>query len=127
MNGRGIHFQCDTGTTRLLENKTGVVIPRGFTAGGKIASSPAIAADGTIYFGSDDGNLHALDANGNEVWSFATGDYVFASPAIGPDGNIYFASAMFGKPIRYVAVSVLPALLAIFLGTLAISWLPVMA
>ena len=41
--------------------------------------------------------------------------------------NIYFASAMFGKPIRYVAISVLPALLAIFLGTLTISWLPVIA
>lgn len=41
--------------------------------------------------------------------------------------NIYFASAMFGKPIRYVASSVLPALLAIFLGTLVISWLPVLA
>jgi tripartite ATP-independent transporter DctM subunit len=41
--------------------------------------------------------------------------------------NIYFASAMFDKPIRYVARSVLPALLAIFLGTLAISWLPVLA
>jgi tripartite ATP-independent transporter DctM subunit len=41
--------------------------------------------------------------------------------------NIYFASAMFDKPIRYVAMSVLPALLAIFLGTLAISWLPVLA
>ena len=41
--------------------------------------------------------------------------------------NIYFSSAMFGKPIRYVAVSVLPALLAIFLGTLAISWIPVIA
>lgn len=41
--------------------------------------------------------------------------------------NIYFASAMFGKPIRYVAVSVLPALLAIFLGTLVISWLPILA
>jgi len=41
--------------------------------------------------------------------------------------NIYFASAMFGKPIRYVAMSVLPALLAIFLGTLIISWLPVIA
>jgi tripartite ATP-independent transporter DctM subunit len=38
--------------------------------------------------------------------------------------NIYFASAMFAKPIRYVAVSVLPALLAIFLGTLTISCLP---
>jgi tripartite ATP-independent transporter DctM subunit len=41
--------------------------------------------------------------------------------------NIYFASAMFAKPVRYVAQSVLPALLAIFLGTLAISWLPVLA
>ena len=41
--------------------------------------------------------------------------------------NIYFASAMFGKPIRYVAASLLPALLAIFLGTLAISCLPAVA
>jgi tripartite ATP-independent transporter DctM subunit len=41
--------------------------------------------------------------------------------------NIYFASAMFDKPIRYVARSVLPALLAIFLGTLLISWLPILA
>jgi tripartite ATP-independent transporter DctM subunit len=41
--------------------------------------------------------------------------------------NIYFASAMFGKPVRYVAVSVLPAVLAIFLGSLAISWMPFLA
>lgn len=41
--------------------------------------------------------------------------------------NIYFSSAMFGKPVRYVAQAVLPALLAIFLGTLAIAWLPVLA
>jgi tripartite ATP-independent transporter DctM subunit len=41
--------------------------------------------------------------------------------------NIYFASAMFGKPVPYVARSVLPALLAIFLATLAISWLPLIA
>ncbi len=41
--------------------------------------------------------------------------------------NIYFASAMFGKPIRYVAVSVLPALMAMFLGALLISALPFLA
>jgi tripartite ATP-independent transporter DctM subunit len=41
--------------------------------------------------------------------------------------NIFFASAMFGKPIRYVAASVLPALLAIFLGTLMIAWLPILS
>lgn len=41
--------------------------------------------------------------------------------------NIYFASAVFGQPLRAVAVSVLPALLAIFVGTLLISWLPLLA
>jgi tripartite ATP-independent transporter DctM subunit len=41
--------------------------------------------------------------------------------------NIYFASAMFGKPVRYVAGAVLPALLAIFLGTLVIALVPATA
>ena len=41
--------------------------------------------------------------------------------------NIYFASAMFGKPVRYVAWAVLPSLGAIFLGTLAIAMLPATA
>ena len=41
--------------------------------------------------------------------------------------NIYFASAMFDKPVRYVAVAVLPALLAIFLGTMAIALVPATA
>ena len=41
--------------------------------------------------------------------------------------NIYFASAMFGKSIRYVALSVLPALAAMFCGALIISALPFLA
>jgi tripartite ATP-independent transporter DctM subunit len=41
--------------------------------------------------------------------------------------NIFFASAIFKKPIRTVAKSVLPALLAIFVGTMVISWLPLVA
>ena len=41
--------------------------------------------------------------------------------------NIYFASAVFKQPIRTVAASVAPALLAIFVGTLLISWLPLLA
>ncbi|MDR3369883.1 TRAP transporter large permease subunit [Rhodoferax sp.] len=49
----------------------------------------------------------------------------FLAPPAGM--NLYFASAMFGKPIRYVAVAVLPAVLAIFLGSLAISWFPLLS
>lgn len=41
--------------------------------------------------------------------------------------NLYFSSAMFDKPVRYVAGSVLPAVLAIFLGSLTISLLPFLA
>lgn len=41
--------------------------------------------------------------------------------------NIYFASAVFKQPLRTVAISVAPALLAIFVGTLTISWLPLLA
>lgn len=41
--------------------------------------------------------------------------------------NLYFSSAMFNKPVRDVAVSVAPAVLAIFLGSLTISLLPFLA
>ena len=41
--------------------------------------------------------------------------------------NIYFASAMFNKPIRYVARSVLPALAAILVGTLVIALWPALS
>lgn len=41
--------------------------------------------------------------------------------------NIYFAAAMFGKSIRYVGRAVLPAMLAIFVGTLLIALLPALS
>ena len=39
--------------------------------------------------------------------------------------NIYFASAVFKKSLKEVMQSVLPALLAIFIGTVIISWFPI--
>jgi TRAP-type C4-dicarboxylate transport system permease large subunit len=41
--------------------------------------------------------------------------------------NIYFASAMFGKSVRYVGLSVLPAMVAILAGTLIIAAMPIIA
>jgi len=41
--------------------------------------------------------------------------------------NLYFASAMFDKPITYVARSVLPAVAAMFLGALTLSALPALS
>jgi len=41
--------------------------------------------------------------------------------------NIYFAAAMFDKPISAVARSVLPALLAILMGTLLVALFPALS
>jgi outer membrane protein assembly factor BamB len=61
------------------------------------SSDVAIAADGTIYYGSYDSELHALDSRdplGKEKWFFktATSDAVLGSPAIAADGTVYFGA-----------------------------------
>lgn len=54
------------------------------------SSTPAIAADGMIYVGCNDGMLYAIKPNGNGLWTFNAGTAIATSPAIGPDGVIYF-------------------------------------
>jgi outer membrane protein assembly factor BamB len=54
-------------------------------------SSPAVW-NGTVYFGSGDGNVYALDARaGSLKWKFHTNDVVHASPAIS-DGTLFIGS-----------------------------------
>jgi len=63
-----------------------------YKTGDWVGSSPAIGSDGTIYFGSWDSYLYALNPDGNLKWRYKTGDWVRSSPAIGSDGTIYFGS-----------------------------------
>ncbi len=58
-----------------------------FPASGAI-STPAVAADGTIYF-QDFSGLHAVSPSGREIWRSLPGDYTPPPPAVGPDGTIY--------------------------------------
>ena len=53
------------------------------------SSSPAIGSDGTIYVGSYDINLYAINPDGSKKWEFDTLAGVVTSPAIGSDGTIY--------------------------------------
>ncbi|MDE2641804.1 MAG: PQQ-binding-like beta-propeller repeat protein [Verrucomicrobiota bacterium] len=58
-----------------------------------VATSPSIGADGTVYVGSDDRNVYALDGKiGAKQWKFRTGSYVASSPAIVADGTVYVGS-----------------------------------
>ncbi|MEW6157420.1 MAG: PQQ-binding-like beta-propeller repeat protein, partial [Verrucomicrobiota bacterium] len=63
-----------------------------FRAAGTIFSDPAIALDGTIYFGCDDDKLYALNPNGTRKWTFDTGGPITASPAIGSKGTVYIGT-----------------------------------
>src|SRR5579862_344602 len=62
-----------------------------FVTGGRVISSPAWDA-GTVYVGSDDGNLYAVEgATGRQRWKYTTGGPVPSSPAVS-GGLVYFGS-----------------------------------
>ena len=74
-----------------------------FETGDAIESSPAIDEDGTIYVGSHDGYLYAINKNGELEWKTKLGTpkqkehyghniSISSSPAVGLDGTIYIAS-----------------------------------
>lgn len=75
-----------------------------YKTGQPIRSTPALSG-GILYFGSDDGFLHAIDAHtGQQLWRFGTGGMIRSSPAIAAgfvyftsrDGNLYALSAQRG-------------------------------
>ena len=64
-----------------------------FRTGGIVYSSPAIGSDGTVYVGSWDNKLYAINGkSGVKLWEFETGGDVRSSPAIGSDGTVYVGS-----------------------------------
>ena len=54
-----------------------------------VTSAPALAANGDVYWATQDRHLARTTSTGNTIWSVAFDDGVIASsPAIGPDGTI---------------------------------------
>lgn len=110
--GGRVYFGSVDGTIYALDAKTGKPVwrykTRGeqrFTSRGLVTpptqvsadafdvllSSPAVVA-GTVYVGSGDHNVYALDAaTGKPRWRFETGDVVHSSPAVS-GGDVYIGS-----------------------------------
>jgi PKD repeat protein len=55
-------------------------------------SSPTIGTDGTIYIGSNDKNVYAINPDGTLKWIYTTGSMIESSATIGADGTIYIGS-----------------------------------
>ncbi len=66
------------------------------------ASSPAVGADGTIYFTiNNDVEVIAFSPDGDILWSYEipNGENMWASPVIGPDGTIYQTATCIDYPV----------------------------
>jgi len=85
----------NTGQAKTGSPTTGVGTTLFTARNAIIFSSPAVGADGTVYVGSYDNNLYALNPatpGGVPKWAAPTGGNIESSPAIGKDGTVYVGS-----------------------------------
>lgn len=69
-------------------------------------TSPALAQDGTIYIGDENGTLSTLNPDGSDNWQYRTSDKIVAAPIIDAEGSVYVSSGTLfhalnakGKPL----------------------------
>ena len=95
-NGNNRH----TGVSKFNIGKDKKELLWSYKTGGAVESSPTIGADGTIYIGSHDGFLYALNRDGTLKWKFEVAKPVYderwnvskaimATPAIDKNGRVY--------------------------------------
>lgn len=57
-----------------------------------IFSTPVIDGDGTVYVGSADRHMYAINLDGSLKWSFVTDEIIDSSALLDDQGRIYFGS-----------------------------------
>jgi len=79
-------------TTASTADNPGTEKWRFITATDGIDSGAAIDREGTIYVGSRNYYLYALNTNGSVNWMYKTNGNIFSVPAIAVEGTIYVSS-----------------------------------
>jgi len=101
-----VYFASDDGFLYALDPRTGelrwkfdtkgALVPHSVLGPGDekwdyLQSSPVVS-DGTVFIGSSNSNLYAIDgATGTEKWHYTSGDTIRSSPAVYRD-TVYFGS-----------------------------------
>ncbi|WP_083523355.1 outer membrane protein assembly factor BamB family protein [Methanofollis ethanolicus] len=61
-----------------------------YKTAGFLTVQPVIDRNGTIYVGSRDRKLHAVNPDGTLKWSYAAGHQIYTAAAIDSNGTVYF-------------------------------------
>ena len=86
---QGIEYGCAKGVFRPIFPEHNANLWRDYTGG---SESYPVTANGIVYIGARDGQLHAFEAaSKTEIWTYQLGGFVSAAPAIS-DGILYAAS-----------------------------------
>ena len=86
---QGIEYGCAKGVFRPVFPEHKADLWRGQTDG---SESYPVTANGSVYIGARNGQLHAFDAaSQTETWTYQLGGFIDAAPAIS-DGVLYAAS-----------------------------------
>ena len=84
---------ASVGALAALDVEDGELLWQVTTPGGiSIMSSPLVGTDGTVYFGSRNTYLYAINPDGTEQWRYKTGGGIDATPSLGDDGTVYVGS-----------------------------------
>jgi outer membrane protein assembly factor BamB len=97
-DGKTIYVGCEDGNLYALNPDLTKKWVSHADGNSFVYSSPAIGADGTIYFCSGDYSdpansaLYAVTPEGQRLWKATVGDFIESSPTIAADGTILFGS-----------------------------------
>lgn len=92
-----IGLEVGTSTSANPSGRLMAINPNGslkweYTTPEWVDSTPAIGANGMIYFGDWNGDLYALRPDRTLAWKVHLGAFIASSPALGSDGTIYIGA-----------------------------------
>ncbi|MBS0205935.1 MAG: PQQ-binding-like beta-propeller repeat protein [Planctomycetes bacterium] len=85
------HDDSRTGCLCCLDTRTQQIVWRYNTAA-PVESTPVLGNDGVVYFGDNDGIVHAIDKGGDPVWTEQLPSAIRSAAAFLPNGRVVFGS-----------------------------------
>ena len=85
------YIACEDGKLYALDVETGSLI-WSYDINSPLLGSAAEGPQGTVYVGSTDGRLYAIDKDGQLLWTHTTTEPIYSTPVVSPQGRIYVCS-----------------------------------